>query len=104
MKNDELILSLSDMVKSVTDVVVQVKAAAIAFVYESEHVIADTMDYVVRLPDIDESLFPIAATYPGMLLAYWCALEQGISNPDCQRSNLPRYARGFMSLFPPGTH
>jgi hypothetical protein len=44
------------------------------------------------------------AILPGQLLPYYCAVELGDVNPDCQRSNIPKYARVWHMLFPPGTH
>jgi hypothetical protein len=31
-------------------------------------------------------------------------VELGDINPDCQRSNVAKYARVWHMLFPPGTH
>jgi hypothetical protein len=49
-------------------------------------------------------LFSLLAILPGQLLPYWSAVEQGDINPDCQRSNIAKYARVWHMLFPPGTH
>ena len=43
------------------------------------------------------------AVLPGQLLPYWCGVELGL-NPDTQRSNVPKHARVWNMLFPPGTH
>lgn len=66
--------------------------------------IAGMMDYVVRLPAVDETLFALPSTFPAQLIPYSCAVEQGDINPDCQRSNIPKHARVWMQLFPPGSH
>jgi hypothetical protein len=41
---------------------------------------------------------------PGQLLPYYCGVEQGDINPDCQRADIPRHARVWNWLYPPGTH
>jgi hypothetical protein len=46
----------------------------------------------------------VLAILPGQLLPYYCAVEAGDINPDCQRSNIPKHARVWSLLFPPGTH
>ncbi len=90
--------------RQVAQATVGLKTPSIGFVTEDDNDIATMMDYVVRLPPVDETIFTIAATFPAQLLPYYCAVEQGNINPDCQRSNIPRYARVWMQLFPPGTH
>lgn len=90
--------------RQVAQATVGLKTPSIGFVCEDDNDIAAMMDYVVRLPVVDETIFTIPATVPAQLLPYYCAVEQGTINPDCQRSNIPRYARVWMQLFPPGTH
>lgn len=80
------------------------KTPSIAIVAEDEHQISRMVDDVIRVPNLEETLFSIPAILPGQLLPYYCAVEQGDINPDCQRSNIPRYARVWNWLFPPGTH
>lgn len=80
------------------------KTPSIAIVAEDDEQIASLVDDVVRLPGLEETLFSVLAILPGQLLPYYCAVELGDVNPDCQRSNIPKYARVWHMLFPPGTH
>jgi glucosamine--fructose-6-phosphate aminotransferase (isomerizing) len=79
------------------------KSPAIAIVSESDTEVADIVDYVVRVPVEDEVVFSVLAVLPGQLLPYWCGVGLGL-NPDTQRSNVPKHARVWNMLFPPGTH
>jgi glucosamine--fructose-6-phosphate aminotransferase (isomerizing) len=79
------------------------KSPAVALVSESDTEIADIVDYVVRIPVEDEVIFSVLAVLPGQLLPYWCGVGLGL-NPDTQRSNVPKHARVWNMLFPPGTH
>ena len=47
--------------------------------------------------------FPVLAVLPGQLIPYWSGVGLGL-NPDTQRSNVPKHARAWNMLFPPGTH
>ncbi len=80
------------------------KAPSTAIVAEDDHQMAGMVDNVVRVPTLEETLFTVPAILPGQLLPYWSAVEQGDINPDCQRSNIPRYARVWNWLVPPNTH
>jgi glucosamine--fructose-6-phosphate aminotransferase (isomerizing) len=80
------------------------KSPSMAIVVEDDEQIASRVDDVVRLPQLEETLFSVLAILPGQLLPYYCAVELGDINPDCQRSNIPKYARVWNMLFPPGTH
>jgi glucosamine--fructose-6-phosphate aminotransferase (isomerizing) len=87
------------------------KSPSIAIVSESDSEVSKLVDDVVRLPARpaggpveDEVLFALLAILPGQLLPYWSAVELGDINPDCQRSNVAKYARVWHMLFPPGTH
>ncbi|HVN55902.1 MAG TPA: SIS domain-containing protein [Anaerolineaceae bacterium] len=80
------------------------KSSSIAIVAEDDERIAPMVDDVIRMPKMEENIFSVPAILPGQLLPYWCAVEQGGINPDCQRSNIPRYARVWNWLFPPNTH
>jgi len=80
------------------------KAPSIAIVSESDSQVSKLVDDVIRLPAEDEILFALLAILPGQLLPYWSAVELGDINPDCQRSNVAKYARVWHMLFPPGTH
>lgn len=90
--------------KQVAEATVGLKTPSIGIVCESDKEIAPMMDYVVRLPDVDETIFTLPATVPAQLLPYYCAVELGDRNPDCQRSNIPKHAKVWMKLFPPGSH
>ena len=79
------------------------KSPAVAIVSDEDQDIADIVDYVVRIPIQDEVLFSVLAVLPGQLLPYWCGVGLGL-NPDTQRSNVPKHARVWNMLFPPGTH
>jgi len=81
-----------------------IKSPSVAIVSESDNEIAALVDNVIRLPTDDEVLFALLAILPGQLLPYWTAVELGDINPDCQRSNIAKYARVWRMLFPPGTH
>jgi hypothetical protein len=48
-------------------------------------------------------IFPVLAVLPGQLIPYWSGVGLGL-NPDTQRSNVPKHARAWNMLFPPGTH
>ena len=80
------------------------KTPSTAFVTEDDETIASMVDDVVRLPEMEETLWSVMAILPGQLLPYYCAVEMGDVNPDCQRSNIPKHARVWHMLFPPGTH
>jgi glucosamine--fructose-6-phosphate aminotransferase (isomerizing) len=80
------------------------KTPSIAIVSESDGQVSKLVDDVIRLPTEDEVLFSLLAILPGQLLPYWSAVELGDINPDCQRSNIAKYARVWYMLFPPGTH
>jgi glucosamine 6-phosphate synthetase-like amidotransferase/phosphosugar isomerase protein len=88
----------------VAKVTQMLKSPSIAIVAEDDDQISRMVDDVVRVPNVEETIFSIPAILPGQLLPYYCAIEQGDINPDCQRSNIPRYARVWNWLFPPGTH
>jgi fatty-acyl-CoA synthase len=91
-----------DMV-TIAKVTNMLKTPAVAIVSDSDTQIGDLVDYVVRLPLDDETLFAVLAVLPGQLLPYWCGVLLGL-NPDTQRSNIPKYARVWNMLFPADTH
>ncbi len=88
---------------AITKVTQLLKSPSVAIVPESDTDIADISDYVVRIPMEDETLFAVLAVLPGQLLPYWCGVGLGL-NVDTQRSNVPKHARVWNMLFPPGTH
>lgn len=90
--------------RQVAQATIGLKTPSIGIVTENDDDIAKMMDYTVRLPDVDETIFSVAAAIPAQLIPYYCAVELGGINPDCQRSNIPKHARVWMELFPPGTH
>jgi glucosamine--fructose-6-phosphate aminotransferase (isomerizing) len=90
--------------KQVAEATVGLKTPSLGLVTEKDEDLARMLDYVVRLPEVDETIFTVPATFAAQLIPYYCAVEQGNINPDCQRSNLPKHARVWMRLFPPGTH
>lgn len=90
--------------KQIAEATMGLKTPAIAIVTESEQEISNMMDYVVRLQDLDETIFAIPATFPIQLIPYYCAVELGDINPDCQRSNIPKHARVWTKLFPKDSH
>lgn len=81
-----------------------VKAPCIALLPDGEESIAPLMDWVWRTPVENEHLFalyvvPIIQMYP-----YFCAVQQGDINPDCQKSNIPKHARAWSMILKPGGH
>jgi glucosamine--fructose-6-phosphate aminotransferase (isomerizing) len=90
--------------KQIAEVTVGLKTPSVGLVSEEDVDISSMMDYVVRLPAVDESIFSVPATFPAQLLPYYCAVEQGDINPDCQRADIPKYARVWRKVLPPGTH
>lgn len=79
------------------------KTPAVAIVSDDDTEVADLADYVIRIPESDETVFAVLAVLPGQLMPYWCGVKLGL-NPDTQRSNVPRHAKVWNMLFPPGTH
>ena len=79
------------------------KTPSVAIVSQNDTEVADLCDYVIRLPVEDETLFTVLAVLPGQLLPYWSAVGLGL-NPDTQRANVPKHAKVWNMLFPPGTH
>ena len=90
--------------KQVAQATVGLKTPSLGILTEDDREIAPMMDYVVRLPNLDENIFTVAATFVVQLIPYYCAVELGDINPDCQRANIPKHARVWMQLFPRGSH
>jgi len=90
--------------KQVAQATVGLKTPSLGILTEHDQEIAPMMDYVVRLPSLDENIFAVAATLVVQLIPYYCAVELGNINPDCQRANIPKHARVWMELFPKGSH
>jgi len=91
-----------DMV-TIAKVTSMLKTPSVAIVGDDDDKIGELVDYVIRLPLKDETLFAVLAVLPGQLLPYWCGVLLG-HNPDTQRSNIPKYARVWNMLFPANTH
>jgi fructoselysine-6-P-deglycase FrlB-like protein len=92
-----------DELESIAEVTQILKTPSVALVSEADDRIGKMVDYVIRLPVEDETLFSVLAVLPGQLIPYWCGVHLGL-NPDTQRSNVPKHARVWNMLFPAGTH
>ncbi|HME55062.1 MAG TPA: SIS domain-containing protein [Candidatus Lokiarchaeia archaeon] len=88
----------------VAEVTTILKAPAVAIVNDEETEIADQVDYVVRIPSDNECIFSVLAVPILQLIPYYFAVADGTLNPDCQRSNIPKHARAWNRIFPPGSH
>jgi glucosamine--fructose-6-phosphate aminotransferase (isomerizing) len=80
------------------------KSPSMAIVPDKEDVISSMMDYVIRTPVSNEHLFALYVVPAIQMYPYYCAVEQGDLNPDCQRSNIPKYARVWRMVLPRGSH
>jgi len=83
---------------------VLIKSPIIGILPDNETKIADMMDYVFRTPVENEHLFALYVVPIIQLYPYYCAVEQGNINPDCQKSNIPKYARAWAMILKPGGH
>lgn len=81
-----------------------IKSPCIAILPDGEEKIAPLMDYVVRTPIENEHIFALYVVPIIQLLPYYCAVEQGNINPDCQKSNIPKHARAWTMILKPGGH
>nr|MDO8086865.1 SIS domain-containing protein [Candidatus Sigynarchaeum springense] len=90
--------------QQVAQVTTLLKSPAVAIVDAGEHVIADQVDYVVRVPTKNEYIFALLAVPIIQIIPYYFAVADGTINPDCQRSNIPKHARAWGAIFPPGSH
>lgn len=90
--------------RQVAEVTTILKAPAIAVVDDDETVIADQVDYVFRVPTKDEFIYALLTVPILQLVPYHFAVADGGINPDCQRSNIPKHARAWNHVFPPGSH
>ena len=81
-----------------------IKSPTIGILPDNEVKIAKMMDYVFRTPIENEHLFALYTVPIIQLFPYYCAVEQGNINPDCQRSNIPKYARAWAMILKPGGH
>jgi glucosamine 6-phosphate synthetase-like amidotransferase/phosphosugar isomerase protein len=94
----------SHWIEQIADVTMMLKAPSMAIVPDKEKVISPMMDYVIRVPISNEHLFALYVVPAIQMYPYYCAVEQGDINPDCQRSNIPRYARVWGMILPRGSH
>ena len=83
---------------------VLIKSPTIGILPDNENKIADMMDYVFRTPVENEHLFALYIVPIIQLFPYYCAVEQGNINPDCQKSNIPKYAKAWAMILKPGGH
>jgi glucosamine 6-phosphate synthetase-like amidotransferase/phosphosugar isomerase protein len=81
-----------------------IKSPVVAILPDDEIEIAPLMDYVIRVPIDNEYLYSLYVVPIIQLLPYYFAIEQGDINPDCQRSNIPKYARAWSMVLKPGGH
>ncbi len=81
-----------------------IKSPCIAILPEGEDKIAPLMDWVWRTPVENEHLFALYAVPIIQMFPYFCAVEQGNINPDCQKSNIPKHARAWSMILKPGGH
>ena len=81
-----------------------IKSPCIAILPDSEDKLAPLMDWVWRTPIENEHLFALYAVPIIQMLPYFFAVKQGTINPDCQKSNIPKYARAWAMVLKPGGH
>lgn len=94
----------SHWIEQIANVTMTLKVPSMAIVPDKEKVISPMMDYVIRVPISNEHLFALYVVPAIQMYPYYCAVEQGDINPDCQRSNIPRYARVWRMVLPRGSH
>jgi glucosamine--fructose-6-phosphate aminotransferase (isomerizing) len=61
--------------KQIAQATLGLKTPAIGIVSENDNDIAPMMDYVLRLPDVDEHIFAVVSTFVIQLLPYYCAVD-----------------------------
>lgn len=81
-----------------------IKSPTLGILPDKEDKIAPLMDYVFRTPIENEHLFALYVVPIIQLYPYYCAVEQGNINPDCQKSNIPKHARAWSMILKPGGH
>ncbi|MHA1337363.1 MAG: SIS domain-containing protein, partial [Promethearchaeota archaeon] len=81
-----------------------IKSPCVAILPDGEDKIAPLMDWVWRTPVENEHLFALYVVPIIQLFPYFCAVEQGNINPDCQKSNIPKHARAWTMILKPGGH
>ncbi|MEW5816602.1 MAG: hypothetical protein AB1798_14570, partial [Spirochaetota bacterium] len=93
-----------EALRDIAQVTMMLKSPSIGIISEKDVRVAEQVDDVFRLPETEPILFSILSILPGQLLPYFSAVAIGDINPDCQRANIPRYAKVWNWLFPKETH
>lgn len=88
----------------VADTTVLLKSPSMAITYDAERDLSLKMDWVIRCPYENEFLFALFVVPAIQMYPYYCAVEQGNINPDCQRSNIPKHARIWAKVLKRGGH
>jgi glucosamine--fructose-6-phosphate aminotransferase (isomerizing) len=94
----------SRWIEQIANVTTMLKTPSMAIVPDNENVISPMMDYVIRTPISNEHLFALYIVPAIQMYPYYCAVEQGDINPDCQRSDIPKHARVWRMILPRGSH
>nr|MDO8135723.1 SIS domain-containing protein [Candidatus Njordarchaeum guaymaensis] len=94
----------SRWIELIAKTITMLKTPSMAIVPDKEDLISPMMDYVIRTPISNEHLFALYVVPAIQMYPYFCAVEQGDVNPDCQRSNIPKYARAWRMVLPRGSH
>ncbi|MFX0070149.1 MAG: SIS domain-containing protein [Candidatus Hermodarchaeota archaeon] len=90
--------------KQIAKFTMMIKSPIVAILHNGENEMSEIMDYVVRTPIDNEHLFALYVVPIIQLIPYYCAIEQGNINPDCQKSNIPKHARAWTMILKPGEH
>lgn len=88
----------------IADTTVLLKSPSMAIVPDDERDISGKMDWVIRCPYSNEHLFALFIVPAIQMYPYYCAVEQGNINPDCQRSNIPKHAKVWKLVLKRGGH
>ena len=90
--------------KQIADFTIMIKSPTIGILPDHEDEIAPLMDWVFRTPVQNEHLFALYVVPIIQLYPYYCAVELGNINPDCQKSDIPKHARAWTMILKPGGH
>jgi glucosamine--fructose-6-phosphate aminotransferase (isomerizing) len=88
----------------IADTTVGLKSPSMAIVPDEERDLSLKMDWVIRCPYSNEFLYALFVVPAIQMYPYYCAVEQGNINPDCQRSNIPKHARVWKMVLKRGGH
>jgi glucosamine--fructose-6-phosphate aminotransferase (isomerizing) len=88
----------------IADTTVLLKSPSMAIVPDQERDLSGKMDWVIRCPYENEFLFSLFVVPAIQMYPYYCAVEQGNINPDCQRSDIPKHARIWAKVLKRGGH